>query len=343
VWRRRAIWAAVAVALLIAFTAGAGAEIAQQGNLRVAFSADLAPLKLPRRQLAPVAVSFAGHVTTTDGTAPAQLQQIAIEINRHGRLDRAGLPVCHLDQIQPSTDLAALAVCRGALVGEGRFSARVLLAEQAPFPSRGRVLAFNAMIGCSELSAEDRSVIGPPDFLQEGRFDALQEGRFDAPLPQSVPGRGWPSRSRTQGGRQGERTQVRDPQAADRGRRDTKCHPRPGILAHVYGTEPAPTSYTIPFLISRAGGEFATRLSASLPEVTSESGYVTGLAIKLERSFTYRGVRHSYLEASCPAPPGFPGAVFSLARASFAFGGGATLGSTLTRSCSVRAESRSAG
>lgn len=111
---------------------------------------------------------------------------------------------------------------------------------------------------------------------------------------------------------------------------------RPAILAHVYGTEPAPTSYTIPFEIGRAKGVFGTVLRALLPLATSKAGYVTGLSLTLGKSFTSHGKRRSYFSASCPAPKGFPGAVFPFAKASFGFTGGQSLGKTLTRSCDVR-------
>jgi hypothetical protein len=111
---------------------------------------------------------------------------------------------------------------------------------------------------------------------------------------------------------------------------------RPAILAHIYGTDPAPTSYTIPFEIGRSGGTFGTVLRASLPQATSKAGYVTGLSLTLGKSFSSNGKRRSYISASCPAPKGFPGAVFSFAKASFSFTGGKVLGKTLTRSCGVR-------
>ena len=85
-------------------------------------------------------------------------------------------------------------------MGEGEFSAKVLLAGQAPFPSNGKVYAFNSGL-----------------------------------------------------------------------------HGKPVILAHVYGTEPAPTSYTLPFMIESAKVTFGTVLTASLPDVTANSGYITGL------------------------------------------------------------------
>jgi hypothetical protein len=57
--------------------------------------------------------------------------------------------------------------------------------------------------------------------------------------------------------------------------------------------------------------------------------------MKLDRRFRSGGRTHSYLAADCPAPKGFSGAVFPLARASFSFEGGKTLTSVMNRTCRV--------
>ena len=129
-----------AVALVLA--AGVGAEVVQDGSLRVSFGAGVSPHKLPRARKAPVAVSFAGQITTTDGTEPPQLQNISVAINRSARLDYNGLPACHYHQIQPASTSEAIEACPDSVVGEGSFRAAVALPEQSPFPSEGRVVAF---------------------------------------------------------------------------------------------------------------------------------------------------------------------------------------------------------
>lgn len=111
-------------------------------------------------------------------------------------------------------------------------------------------------------------------------------------------------------------------------------HGRPAILAHVYGTKPVPTSFTLPFEVTERKGELGTVLSASLAEVTGKAGYITGLSLSLGGSIVAAG-GHSYLTAGCPAPKGFGGAVFAFARASFKFDH-RTLTSTLNRNCKVR-------
>ena len=109
---------------------------------------------------------------------------------------------------------------------------------------------------------------------------------------------------------------------------------RPAILTHVYGTEPVPTSFTLPFVIAKSRGTFGTTLTATIP--ASEDNFITGLDLTLSRSFAYRGKQRSYASSGCPAPKGFPGATFPFAKASYAFVGGKKLSSTLTRSCKAR-------
>jgi hypothetical protein len=230
-------------------------EVSQSGGVRVSFQGNLAPRSLPRHGRRPIVASVGARVVPLGGRTPPQLRGIEIAINRNGHFAPGSVPRCRIEQIQPATTTAALAACRRSLIGEGHFSARVLLPEQAPFPSSGKVYAFN--------------------------------GRW---------------------------------------------HGRPTILAHVYGTEPVPVSYTIPFELFPRRGTYGTLLRASLPEVTGNSGYITGLSLTFGRG----PEAHGYLTAGCPAPPGFREASFSLARVDFSFAGSRKVGSALVRTCKAR-------
>jgi hypothetical protein len=114
-----------------------------------------------------------------------------------------------------------------------------------------------------------------------------------------------------------------------------RFHDRPAVLAQIYGTEPAPTSFVLPFVIHRRAGGFGTVLESSLPALTGSWGYVTGVSLDLHRTFRRHGRLHSYLSAGCPAPAGFTGAVFSLAQAEFRFADVGAIRTTLTDSCRV--------
>lgn len=259
--RRARVWiSAGALALaLMALAAGAGAEVAQEGNLRVSFEGGLSPQALPRQGKAPVAVTLGGRIATTDHSTPPQLRTISIAINRNGRLDTNGLPACRYHQIQPASTREAMLACRRSIVGAGEFRANVVLPEQSPFPSRGRVVAFHGVL-----------------------------------------------------------------------------HGRQVVFAHIFGTEPLPQSRVLAFELGRIGGGYRTTLTAELPRVAADWGYVSGVELTLKRQFRSGGRARSYLSAGCPAPGDFSAVTFPLARASFGFEDGRVLTSTLIRTCRVK-------
>jgi hypothetical protein len=121
----------------------ASAEVAQKGDLRVSMSGKLSPHVLPRKGVAPVSVSVGGRISTTDETEPPQLRQMTVEINRHGRIESAGLPICNAGQIRTASNGRALATCGKALVGEGKFLGTITLPGSAPYPIEGKLLVFN--------------------------------------------------------------------------------------------------------------------------------------------------------------------------------------------------------
>ena len=133
--------------LLSLITATGQAEVSQKNGVRVAVDGSLSPSSLPRKGSAPVSVSIAGHIDSLDESTLPQLQKMTVAINSAGHLDLKGIPHCRIGHINPSTNQEALEACRSSLIGEGSFQADVKLPEQSPFPSEGRLLAFNGTIG----------------------------------------------------------------------------------------------------------------------------------------------------------------------------------------------------
>lgn len=142
---KRALVAALA-GVAIWGGAVASAEITQRDGVRVLVTGEMTPTKLPRDAAAPVAVSVAGRIIPTEPGRLPQLTKVAIALNSHGNVETGGIPTCRIGQISPSTTAGALEACGPALVGEGHFSADVKLPEQSPFPSAGKLLAFNGRI-----------------------------------------------------------------------------------------------------------------------------------------------------------------------------------------------------
>jgi hypothetical protein len=252
-----------ALALLLGSAALAnaeGAEVIQKGDLLVSSNATMRPQSLPRKGVAPISVSLAGRVSTTDESQPPQLRKLQVEINRHGRFDYRGLPVCRIGRIQPASNSRALSACRSSLVGRGKFSGAITLPGSAPYPIEGGLLLFN--------------------------------------------------------GRQ---------------------HGKQVLFGHIYAAKPFITSFVIIFQISTLRhGTYGTLLSANLAQALGQKRNLTGIEMTLSRRYSYRGARHSYLSAGCPAPKGFGAVPFALARTTFDFAGGRKMTSTLTQQCRVR-------
>jgi hypothetical protein len=245
---------------ILTLSALAGAEVAQQGSLRVTASGKLVPKALPRTGVAPISVSVGGQITTTDNTLPPTLTMLRIELNRHGRLDYEGLPSCKYGKIQPGSSSHALAGCRSSLVGTGTFNADITLAGQEPYPTQGKLLVFNG----------------------------VEKGK-------------------------------------------------PVLYGHIYAPHPFATSFVIVFKVSRSNkGDYGIVFNAPLPKAMKAWGRLTGLSMTLSRRFNYKGKPHSYISSGCPAPKGFSGAPFPLARTSFAFTGGQKLSLVLSGNCKVR-------
>lgn len=137
--------AALALAAALGGTAAAQADKQIDGNLAVSFDGGIKPHALPRTSPAPVSVTVDSSFATTDESdPPPQLQQIAIGINRAGKIYDRGLPTCQVRKIQPSTIAAARRICGGAIVGGGHVQVQIELANQPPFTFKGPMLVFHA-------------------------------------------------------------------------------------------------------------------------------------------------------------------------------------------------------
>jgi hypothetical protein len=116
-----------------------------------------------------------------------------------------------------------------------------------------------------------------------------------------------------------------------------RANGRPALLLHLNTSTPVQTTFVLPLTIShRAKGRFGTILSARIPTLAGGLGSVTQIDLTIGRTYAYRGQSRSFISASCPAPAGFPGAIFSLARGSFYFADGKKIDTTLARDCRVR-------
>jgi hypothetical protein len=109
------------------------------------------------------------------------------------------------------------------------------------------------------------------------------------------------------------------------------------VFLHIYSTNPTPITFVLPLTIDhKQSGEFGIVVSANMPRLAGDLAYVTGIEFTLHRRYRYEGRMRSYLSASCSAPVGFPGTIFTLAKGTFEFANGQQVRTALVRDCKVR-------
>jgi len=104
----------------------------------VALDARFWPVKLPKREFAPIHLKLRGAIGTADGSQPPALEQMVVEADKNVRLDTRGLVVCRpvtLEADVPSS-------CRRARVGKGEMEFEIAYPESTPFFVKSHAVIF---------------------------------------------------------------------------------------------------------------------------------------------------------------------------------------------------------
>lgn len=185
---KRLVFVLAAFAVILLGVGIAPAELTQQGNLRLAFNGGFTPHSLPRDREVPVRVDLTGSVKTVDGSRPPQLRRMSLAVNRYGKISTEGLPTCRPGVLEATSSKAALARCRGALVGHGRFGANVDFPDLV-FPVEGSMLAFNSHAAGRPAIALHIYGTNPVEatFVLIFRISHPARGRFGTVLSTRIP------------------------------------------------------------------------------------------------------------------------------------------------------------
>ena len=174
---------------LLACASLAHASVIQEGNVRIAVLSQILPYKLPREGTAPIAVFVSGHLSEPHGGIPPQLQQMTVEVNKHGLLQSKGLPSCPLARIQPASTQRALDACGDALIGSGQFWAHIVLPDQGAYPTHGRLLIFNGRQKGKPVIFTHIFTANPffSSFVIPFTIQKIQKGAYGTKLTASLP------------------------------------------------------------------------------------------------------------------------------------------------------------
>jgi hypothetical protein len=104
----------------------------------------------------------------------------------------------------------------------------------------------------------------------------------------------------------------------------------PSVFAHFYTTVPAPVAFVIPIRIeSIRNGRYGYRVNTEIPKIAGGAGIPLSGSIRIGRKWTYKGVKHSYINARCP-----DGRLQAIGR--FGFNDGTILRGSFINPCTAR-------
>jgi hypothetical protein len=108
---------------------------------------------------------------------------------------------------------------------------------------------------------------------------------------------------------------------------------KPVVLLHAYGTSPLQTTLVLVGTVSNLGKEgYGPRLDVIVPPIAGGVGVITDFKVKIQKSWTYKGKKMSFVSAKCPAAKKLK------YRGAFTYSDGTTIDAAASQSCTPKAE-----
>ena len=140
-----ALGALIAVSVTGIAVAGGGNKpvTVVAGNLKLTFNGGFSPKALPKKTLAPIALTAEGKIQTVDGTHPPALKEFLLETDKNGAVTTVGYPKCTSGKLQAQDTAHAEKLCKTAIIGEGTTDVEIAFPESKPIPVSSKLLVFN--------------------------------------------------------------------------------------------------------------------------------------------------------------------------------------------------------
>jgi hypothetical protein len=108
---------------------------------------------------------------------------------------------------------------------------------------------------------------------------------------------------------------------------------KPVVLLHAYGTSPVQTTLILTGVVTNYNKEgYGPRLDVTIPPIAGGNGAITDFKVKINKTWTYKGQKMSFVNAKCPASKKLK------YRGAFTYKDGTTINATSTQSCTPKAE-----
>ena len=108
---------------------------------------------------------------------------------------------------------------------------------------------------------------------------------------------------------------------------------KPTVLLHAYGITPLQTTLVLVGVVSNYGKEgYGPRLDVTVPPIAGGAGVITDFKVKINKTWTYKGKKMSFVNAKCPASKKLK------YRGAFTYEDGTTIERDTTQSCTQKPE-----
>ena len=193
--RRLRLILGIAAALVLAFAGIALAKVNQPikviaGNLELTANGSFTPQALPKNELAPITLNVSGKIRTLDGKHPPAVKEVVIETDKNGAINAKGLAVCTSGKLQAQTTEKARAICKSAIVGEGKTNVEVEFPEQAPFIAKSDLLAFNGGVAGGKTTIYIHAYLSSPvsaAVVTTVKVSKIHNGRYGLKSVATIP------------------------------------------------------------------------------------------------------------------------------------------------------------
>lgn len=138
-----ALAALIAVSVAGLASAGNKPVTVKAGNIEFTFNGGFSPSKLPKKKLAPIALSASGKIATLNGEHPPALKEVLVETDKNGAVTTVGYPKCTSGKLQSQDTKHAEAICKTAIIGKGTTNVEIKFPEQSPIPVSSKLIVFN--------------------------------------------------------------------------------------------------------------------------------------------------------------------------------------------------------
>jgi hypothetical protein len=157
-------------------------------RLELKASVGFAPKKLPKKELAPIAVNIGFRVHYDDGKQPPALEKMTMDFDRNGRLAVTEIPVCGKATLETRGARAARRACRGSIVGAGVAHIAIRPSEQRPISLPLTLFNGGVKGGTTTLFVQSSIAVPiPTPIVATVKLKEINKGRYGMQAISTIP------------------------------------------------------------------------------------------------------------------------------------------------------------